>query len=100
LAVVINLCRAKGDRTADDMLCYFLEKEKKGEFKLKIPECAIDCHTKAGREKGLSGDKAEAHFFYEGSILKNESEHYNKKYSNALKEKYKAVWEEMSKHTT
>ena len=45
----------------------------------------------------ISGEKAEAHFFYEGAVLKNESEQYNKKYWNFLQAKYEKVWAEMRK---
>jgi len=97
VSIAILMARAQKDRTADDMMCYFEQIcEPEGHPKKPIPPEAIDCHTRGGREKGLIGDKASAHFFYEGSILKNESEHYNKKYSNALKQKYKSVWDEMN----
>jgi len=81
--VIIELCRAKKDRTADDMLCWWIEQRKKMK-KLKMPDYAVDEHTKRGRMLG----KGEREFWHEGCKLENEDESYNKKYLEYFKKRY------------
>ena len=77
---IIELSRGEKDRTADDMKAWWRENNKK----LKIPEYALDKHTKNGRKQG----KTIKDFREEGCKLKNESKLYNKKYLTFLKENH------------
>jgi len=91
----IILARMKKDRTADDIICYFDDMQKKLEkmeqrgldWKPEIPEYAKDVHTKAGRE-GKTWAEGEAEFWFETSKLENESEEYNKKYLEHMRKKW------------
>ncbi|HUU89016.1 MAG TPA: hypothetical protein VMX17_14875 [Candidatus Glassbacteria bacterium] len=47
---ILKLCRAKKNREADD-LAYLMEIKRKKGLKLEIPDIAVDCHTKRGKEK-------------------------------------------------
>lgn len=87
LAVVINLCRSLKDRTADDMLCYFVKMENKGKRLFEIPDYARDGHTEAGRKMG----RADSFFWKESAKLDKEDKRYNKKYINYFRKSDKEM---------
>ena len=83
----LELARSEKDRTADDYLCWIenkLETDKDKSVLLKVPDEALDEHTKRGRRMG----RGESEFFHIGAIVENPSPFYNRKYINYLKARY------------
>ena len=76
--LILYLCRSPKSRMADDFIWY-LQKMRKAGMKLKVPEYAIDEHTKRGKEKISQNAKAngelvekaqEKEFYLKGGLLK------------------------------
>ncbi|MBT5029737.1 hypothetical protein HON03_00570 [archaeon] len=75
------LCDAKKDRIVSEIYDYMKIQRKQG-YKIKIPEYAIDMHTKKGKELKLNY----LDFLERSSKLENEIENKNKIYYEKLLE--------------
>lgn len=64
---VLYLCRTPKTRYVDNFGCYVSERRKQG-WRPRVPDAALDCHTKQGRRMGRSV----LDFCSEGSKLENE----------------------------
>jgi hypothetical protein len=62
---VMMLCRSPKSREADHFQCVVFDAIENGGFIPKIPDVALDKHTRRGRSKGRGID----HFRQEGGIL-------------------------------
>jgi replication-associated recombination protein RarA len=79
---VIALAKCKKSRMVDDLLNVVYGEIQFEDNRLKIPDYAIDKHTRRGKEVGRGWD----HFFAEGSKLANETTTYPNTYTERAKE--------------
>lgn len=73
---ILFLSRSNKTRLADHFICAMIQEREQGILKLKIPDFALDMHTKRGRQKrrGLQ------HFREEGAKLTNKDLHIEDQY--------------------
>jgi len=79
---VITLAKSKKSRMVDDLLNVVYGEIQFEDNRLKIPDYAIDKHTRRGRTVRRGWD----HFFAEGSKLANETTTYPNPYTERAKE--------------
>jgi hypothetical protein len=86
--VIVAMCTAEKTRLADDLQCVIYRKRDFEEWRLDIPDFALDKHTKRGR--GMGRDVA--HWRAEGCKLEPEKKGMNpyEDEATALREKYAA----------
>ena len=82
-ATVLYLCRAPKSRLTAHFSTYLYQRRIQTEWRLEIPDYALDKHTRRGRQKGRSWD----HFKAEGAKLVNEAALYD-----PYKEKAQVLW--------
>lgn len=82
VAAAIQLARARGDRTADDLLSWFEEKERREGYRPKIPNAALDEHTRKGRMLG----RGRAHYWHIKTQLVRAADDYPTKYRAKMRE--------------
>ena len=87
LKAALELARCEKDRTVDDYATWFDHKLSvlhDNSVLYKIPEEAVDEHTRRGRRLGRS----HATFYHVGAVLENEGPYYDKQYIRFLKARF------------
>lgn len=96
--LILIACRGKKTRVADELINLMFDKIDKYDFRIEVPEYAIDPHTDKGREiygYWESGTREESHkrikkWFDEWAKLENEAS--EEEVPNPYKEKLKKLW--------
>lgn len=83
-SVVLAMCRANKNREADDLAC-LLDIWKKEGLSPKIPDVALDAHTRRGKAMGRDDN----YWFAESYRLKHKVELNENKYEQLLKKWYR-----------
>ena len=74
------LCKARKDRSSDEMLNWIMKEYKAGNLRPEIPDYAIDKHTLQGQMEGRTEDD----FYAEGSKVYPEWEGRDKTYRERI----------------